>query len=748
MHEIVLAGNSASAFASWRSSARTLLQQHAEPGSLCWRVQSDTQTNLLVGGNLFDTAAAPGNARESATRETDTVGTADNARVPREFIRLAESVACHSSLLRWDALYRVLFRLTHGEASLLDVATDPDVHQLTTMDKAVRRDVHKMHAFVRFKAVENVGHEMQQRIERTAPTTSEHATNYIAWFEPQHHVVQRATPFFARRFVSMHWSILTPTECAHWNGVELQFTPGVSRALAPKEDELEELWRSYYAHIFNPARVSIRTMQAEMPQRYWNNLPEAGLIAGLTRDAPARVFRMLRQLDEAPAPLPDDLQSRVGDALLPERARASANGDNSFGARHAQSRGAQSRGAQSRGAQSRGAQSRGAQSRDSQSSGSQSLGSQALNAPGTSDPVHDPGVAAASLRAASAWKDGPANSASAAVFKVADIDVRIGTASWTDPTLLQRGVFYPDNVTTAESRLNYYAQHFSLVEVDSTYYVPPTRAMAAAWAARTPESFVFDIKGFALMTGHAAETKRLPDWLRRALPRSVIAMERFYAKDLSTKIVDDVWARFQHALSPLRDAGKLGPILLQFPRWFTPSRESADALRTARERLGDSSAAVEFRNPDWVTGRMANRTVKLLESLNLTYVVVDAPPGTGSSMPPFAPITTPELSVVRLHGRRIETWEAKNAVVSERYRYLYDSQQLNDWGARIGGIAHQLNERRIEFPDMAKAKQGVHVVFNNCHANYGTTNAIEITQTLIEFDKMRRMLARAPDRRF
>lgn len=700
MREIVLDGGYANAFHAWRNAARALVQQHVAPDALSWRVSCDAQSSMFaeqVSSLALHSPCLPTPKRSAL-----------DARVPREFIQQAESVACHSDLSRWETLYRVLFRLTHGEPSLMDVATDPDVHLLTAMNKAVRRDVHKMHAFVRFRSVETSSDSL---IDSTG-TLSDGFTNgsfvpasttyYVAWFEPRHHIVQRATPFFARRFASMRWSILTPAECAHWDGTELRFTPGVSRAMAPSEDELEELWRSYYAHIFNPARVAIGTMQAEMPQRYWNNLPEAQLIANLTRNAPARVVKMLRQLDEAPAIIPDDLRSQIGDVTEPVRAR-------------------------------------------------ELIATRIpvdLETPGDWDPIHDPGVSAARNRVAKvrAPLNGdfehsePAHTAVAHdnVLHIDDVNIRLGTASWTDPTLLQRGVFYPDDVTTPEARLRYYASHFSLVEVDSTYYVPPTRAMAAAWAERTPDSFVFDIKAFALMTGHAAEIKRLPDWLRRTLPRSIAANDRVYAKDLPTNVVDDVWARFQHALTPLREAGKLGPILLQFPRWFSPTRESADALRVARERLGDSCAAVEFRNPDWVRGRMAARTVSLLESLKFTYVVVDAPPGTASSMPAFAPITTSELCVVRLHGRRTETWEARNAVVSERYRYLYDSQQLNEWSHRIDNIADQLRQLRHQFPDMAKAKQGVHVVFNNCHANYGTSNAIEITKTLIEFDKVRR----------
>lgn len=640
-----------STFDGWRRVARSLLKQGIPPGLVYWRASASEQVDLLSGGAAIDVA-----------------DTAAFSKVPREFLRLAASVACHSSSERWHALYRVLYRLENGEPSLLEVATDPDIHALTVMDKAVRRDVHKMHAFVRFRAVNNTA------------TVSE--TRYIAWFEPAHHIVQRATPFFARRFASMHWSILTPDECAHWDGQTLQFTPGLTRESCPDEDELEELWCSYYAHTFNPARVSVATMQAEMPQRYWINLPEAPLIAKLTREAPARVLSMLEQAHRAPAQIPAELRSQVGEVTVPDRSGTLVTEAPSD-----------------------------------------------LDAAGDWDVVHDPGVTWANARAHEL------NSVDA--FSLAST-VRIGTASWTDPTLLRCGKFYPPEVNTAEARLAFYASQFPLVEVDSTYYVPPSRGVAALWAFRTPENFVFDIKAYALMTGHAAETKRMPDWLRRLLPRSVASSERVSAHELPSQVVDEVWQRFLNALAPLDDTGKLGPVLLQYPRWFTPTRESADALRAARERLGNASAAVEFRNPEWVEGRIAARTFSLLEKLNLAYVVVDAPPGTRSSMPPVVQVTTPDLSVVRLHGRRSDAWEAKHKVVSERYRYLYDSTQLGEWTERIGGISDLLRKSKSDFPDQAKARQGVHVVFNNCHANYGTTNAIEITGLLTKFDEIRR----------
>lgn len=675
-------------FVSWRDAARQLLQNDVAPEHVLWQERQQGQRSLLA--NSATSRAASG-AQGGLSHDTA-------LRVPRAFLQLAESVACHASAERWHALYVVLHRLTHGEPALLDVATDPDVHRLWVMDKAVRREIHKLHAFVRFRAVDAPGRAPERAPERA----------YVAWFEPAHPVLRRATPFFARRFPGMRWSILTPTECAHWDLCTLTFTDGVARASAPAGDELEELWRSYYANIFNPARVATGVMRAEMPQRYWVNLPEARLIAGLIREAPARVSDMLAQYESPAREIPAALRSRVGNVTVPPRAPL----------------------------------------------GIRSATPSPLDVPGAWDPAHDPGVSVARERRRDAIAhEAHAHDASTYAVHVDDTIVRIGTASWTDPTLLAPGVFYPDGVTTPEARLQFYAEQFPLVEVDATFYVPPTRAMAAAWAARSPDGFVFDIKAFALMTGHAAHVNRMPDWLRRLLPRSVASNERFTARDIPSRIVDDIWQRFLDALAPLGTAGKLGPILLQFPRWFAPTRANADALRLARERLGTVAAAVEFRNPEWVTGRIAARTTALLEQLRLTYVAVDAPPGTRSSMPPSLFVTTPELAMVRLHGRRTDTWEARHAVVSERYRYLYDRAELTEWRDRIAQLASVVRDGATpstgtsfpatpapapSFPDAAKARQGVHVLFNNCHANYGTSNASEITAMLVEFDKARR----------
>ena len=232
-------------------------------------------------------------------------------KVPAAFLDLAQTVAAHSDERRWGLLYRVLWRLTHGgERQLLAVATDPDVRVMQTWRKAVSRDIHKMHAFVRFRLVAK--DEMTGR-ER-----------FVAWFEPEHRIVRLVAPFFEARFAGMDWSILTPDECVHWNGSGMHFTQGVSKSGAQDTDVLDDLWRTYYKSIFNPARLKVTAMQSEMPKKYWKNLPEASLIADLIAGSSARVQHMmdteerpvkaapnnvylesLRRMNASPAPVKD-----------------------------------------------------------------------------------------------------------------------------------------------------------------------------------------------------------------------------------------------------------------------------------------------------------------------------------------------------------------------------------------------------------------------------------------------------------
>ena len=326
------------------------------------------------------------------------------------------------------------------------------------------------------------------------------------------------------------------------------------------------------------------------------------------------------------------------------------------------------------------------------------------------DALHDPGTAAARERAEHTPAAEPAR------VRIGRTPVLFGTAGWTDPTLTAPGVFYPDGVPSAEARLRYYAKRFSLVEVDSTYYALPAPRMAALWVERTPEDFVFDVKAFAWMTGHATEVDRLPRELREALPATLAGRKRLYAKDVPREVRGEAWRLFAAAMQPLADAGKLGAVFLQFPAWVRPAAHTPEMLARARERLGGLPIAVEFRHREWLAPAQRARTLALLREQEMSYVIVDEPQGLASSVPPELAVTSRRLAVLRLHGRRTDTWEKRGATVQERFRYLYEPEELAPWVPRIEEVAGE--------------SANVHVVFNNCYGNYGTTNALELAGLL------------------
>jgi DNA polymerase len=258
-------------FESWRDAARGMLAAGVEPNELLW--VDDASEPLLFAS---EPVIAP------------------NGQVPKvsaAFLDLARTVAAHTDPRRWGMLYRLLWRLTRGgESHLLGLPTDPDLRQVQQWGKAVGREIHKMHAFVRFRLIGT--DEVSGREQ------------FVAWFEPEYRIVRLAAPFFLKRYASMDWSILTPFECAHWDGHSLEFTPGVPRGTAPAEDDLDELWRTYYRSIFNPARVKAKAMQSEMPKKYWKNLPEAPLIPELLADSRKRVQTMLETEERPVKPTP------------------------------------------------------------------------------------------------------------------------------------------------------------------------------------------------------------------------------------------------------------------------------------------------------------------------------------------------------------------------------------------------------------------------------------------------------------
>lgn len=249
-------------FDAWRAQARALLAEDIEPARVTW----------------FDTAAGqralPGVLGEGACGDA---AKSEGPRVSREFVERARVVACHRDGARWGLLYRVAWRLTHGEPEFLRDALDDDARALALSEHDVRRDAHKTQAFVRFRRVERDGGEY-----------------FVAWHRPEHRVLPLVEGFFARRFRSMRWSILTPDATVHWDGRVLVRGEGTGRAAAPENDALEELWGAYYTAIFNPARIKLGAMRKEMPVRHWATLPETRVISRVLRDAPERVERMMR----------------------------------------------------------------------------------------------------------------------------------------------------------------------------------------------------------------------------------------------------------------------------------------------------------------------------------------------------------------------------------------------------------------------------------------------------------------------
>ncbi len=291
--------------------------------------------------------------------------------------------------------------------------------------------------------------------------------------------------------------------------------------------------------------------------------------------------------------------------------------------------------------------------------------------------------------------------------------ILIGTSSWTDPTLVKDGNFYPPEAKSAEARLRFYADNFPLVEVDSTYYFPPAEKNSVLWIERTPPTFTFNIKAYSLLTNHPTRPDSLYKDLQDALPEG----KRFvYRQDLPDAAVDEVWQRFHDALMPLHSAGKLGAVLFQFPKWFPISRASKAYIEECAARLPDYRVAVEFRHKSWMEERNVEETLSFLEERDLPYVCVDMPQGFDSSLPPVAAATAKDLAMVRFHGRNVDAWETKSETASERFRWDYSTDELREWVPKISGLTSQARE--------------THVLMNNCYRDFAVRDARELGDLL------------------
>lgn len=295
--------------------------------------------------------------------------------------------------------------------------------------------------------------------------------------------------------------------------------------------------------------------------------------------------------------------------------------------------------------------------------------------------------------------------------------VRVGTCSWADASLVKETDWYPRRSMKAAERLAYYASRFPVVEVDSIYYFPPTPELAQSWVDRTPPGFRLDVKAWSLLTGHPTFPHSLwPDLADEVRPE-LRDRRSLYSKHLPADILDEAWARFRHALLPLHRAGKLGAVLMQYPRWFGPRDDNRAELVSARRRLSDLDLCVEFRNGRWLEAGECESTFELLEALGVSYVCVDEPQGFDSSLPPVVAATA-DLAVVRFHGRNTSTWEAHTRTAAERFRYRYAKDELAEWVPRVLELA-------------ASAKE-VHVLMNNCWRDDAVVNASEMAGLLAE----------------
>jgi uncharacterized protein YecE (DUF72 family) len=296
--------------------------------------------------------------------------------------------------------------------------------------------------------------------------------------------------------------------------------------------------------------------------------------------------------------------------------------------------------------------------------------------------------------------------------------VLTGISSWTEPTLIKEGNFYPKGTNSAEERLRYYASQFPITEVDSTYYFPPSERNSELWIERTPKDFVFNIKAYALLTNHPTKTESLYKEVREALPKEVTEKRNVYLEHLPEELTDEVWERFRQALMPLHSAGKLGAVLFQFPQWFVISRKNKAFIERAKERLPDYRLAVEFRHKSWMEERNVHKTLAFLEGRDLPYVCVDMPQGFDSSIPPVAAATAKDLAIVRFHGRNRDVWEKRTRTAAERFDYDYSKKELAEWAPKVALLAEQARE--------------THVIMNNCYRDYAVKSARQMARLLEE----------------
>jgi uncharacterized protein YecE (DUF72 family) len=298
--------------------------------------------------------------------------------------------------------------------------------------------------------------------------------------------------------------------------------------------------------------------------------------------------------------------------------------------------------------------------------------------------------------------------------------IRIGTCSWADEALSK--YFYPPGTPSAE-RLPYYAEHFDTVEVDSTYYRLPVPEMVERWAERTPDDFVFHVKAFGVMTRHPVKVDALPTDLREEAPVD----DKGRLERPSREFRAEVFRRFREALEPLRSAGKLGGILMQFAPYVVPREYSVDYLEFAREQLGEDEMLVEFRHRSWYEEDQLPETLALLERIGASHVVVDAPKTDAKNVPPTVLAVTSPLVYVRMHGRNADTWNVRGRSAAERFDYLYSDEELREWVEPLQELAGKAEQAYVVFNNNNRSPSG-----DGGFVAQAATNAAQLRQLLAE----------------
>jgi len=292
--------------------------------------------------------------------------------------------------------------------------------------------------------------------------------------------------------------------------------------------------------------------------------------------------------------------------------------------------------------------------------------------------------------------------------EAAHMTIAVGTASWTDPTLIASKRFYPPGCTSAEARLRFYATQFPLVEVDSSYYAMPSAQNSVLWVERTPEHFTFNIKAFRLFTGHQTDRTKLPKDIQAALPPS--DKKNLYYKDAPGEILRELWRRYIEAIEPLRRAGKLGAVHFQFAPWVVNNEDGRAHVEHCADVMEGYMLAAEFRHKSWFSEKAREATLAMERERGFVNVVVDEPNTSANSIPAVWEVTNPGLALIRLHGRNHETWNIKGATAaSSRFNYDYNDEELGELAGKISEISKQI--------------QRTHVVFNNNWEDQGQRNA-------------------------